>query len=1848
MRRFHLALAFLGIVFGWSVHLMMHPGGGAKGGRDVAAQAPASPDLEQGGGGATPASLSLAGAVPPGTQGAPNPVLPAVAQAGRPADRPQEWDRFEQWLARWRAAVGDEKLALEEEGVSLAEERAAVLKGLMQIDPKLAFELGIPLRDYVALPASVQARMERPFNVQTSYDVLRSMNVDENGVCNTGTPLKGEQQGPAGRVVLQVGNEDQMESYSYGARLTAYPGKQQTTLHGYALGNRQVLGEDSMQQLAVADIEAAVSLFGESSFGRGTSPVSGLSADPEIAAVYGGSVHWFASTEELGQARALLRAIDTSVNPKPVTRYFDQMGLAGIARGATAELITPQTYAPLLAFVFSGYNRAWTCTPKKVFVAPIKYTQDAWDTAKHIPSLRAITAGVDQYIQEMSRGKSEFEVIMAPSSVVLSKTQYPNEGTALLDKLKDYYRTSMGGNPDDIDIWTSFVETANGAAGVAGKGLAGAWRCWITNCLGQGLWCHEYGHCYGLPHANSWVLNAGVTDPLSSSGAHKEYGDQMDIMGSGAYPQGYWRMHALWSIGWRETPEYQEVSSPGIYRVYRYDRANMGLTESQGGNPLVQGLRVRRGGGVSGQLFSIAHRANYSNLSTIGRGLQLVWVKENQEPGWYDSTQSHMLDLTPETRGVNSDGGLVVGKTFCDPVGGVSVTALALRGTEPNVYVETEVKFGPFTGNRATSGLVLTVPATGTARTALSMSASATDADGDSLAYHWSFGDGTIANTAIAAQTKTFTAGGVYTVRVIVTDKKGGTATATSSITVEDPLRAINSAALPNWRGGGLHSIRNIDGTALYAMGSYEALYKTTDGTNWTKLSVTGSTGYTMFDAASNGSTLVVLATKDADKTVKLFFSQDQGATWNSFVPAAAATLSKLLWTGTNFIALGGDSTNNYVLLSANGVTWSKVAVPVPQAGSWKAAATDGNGNVLMSGTTSGVPIVLTAFSSDHGATWTTFTSSLNADAQDCAYFAGDFYVGGWNMFISKVTGSGRVFTSVSTLKETRGYDFFFLPNQNFALARESRADGTTNLQLTRTGAEWYSLGITANPAFKRGAAFNGFMHFIQTELVNGYMTYKVARTATAVTASFPDGDGSGGGGGGGEVDSAPAILSQPVSLAVNPGAAASFSIWASGAAPLSYQWRKDGTPISGATAASYAIASAGSGDLGNYQVVVTNTHGTATSQTASLTLNTPVTISQHPTGRTVALGAGLSLTVSASGTGPLAYQWRKGGVAIAGATAATYSVASAQPANAGTYTVAVSNVVGSVTSEAAEVVVSGPPVITQQPLGGAFNPGAALTLRVTATSVSASTCQWYKNNVAISGATSPTYAVASLQTVHAGTYKVVVTNSIGAATSANAVVSINSGPSITVQPVSKTVRSGASVSFSVAATGTAPFSYQWKKAGANIAGATASSYAIAATAVSHAGDYSVVVSNVAGSSTSSTATLVVQVPVVITAQPASVTLNAGSPLSLSVTATGTGPLVYQWYKDTVAISGATAATYSVASAALSHWGSYTVKVSNAQGAVTSAAANVLIAAAPAITLQPVNTSITAGAAGTLTAKVLNAVAGTYQWKKGGVNVGASQSLPAAVAVSTLSLALPAASDLTEGAYTLVLTNPRGTTTSSTANVTVNFGIPKFITYKLSASMPTAVALRAAPTNLTASIASAYNNESLLATVRGAGTLTYKWSYQGATQKTPTPIPSQTTATLNFASPAVPKGKVVTYILVVSNSLGSATGKFTVGTSVAPPVGGMTVLAEPLPTSVPVGGSATLSVALSGAPVSYTWYRVAAAGVLDTVPAPSAPDLVLPSVSPTSAGEYFVVATDLAGGSVSSKTATITVLPAGE
>jgi hypothetical protein len=138
--------------------------------------------------------------------------------------------------------------------------------------------------------------------------------------------------------------------------------------------------------------------------------------------------------------------------------------------------------------------------------------------------------------------------------------------------------------------------------------------------------------------------------------------------------------------------------------------------------------------------------------------------------------------------------------------------------------------------------------------------------------------------------------------------------------------------------------------------------------------------------------------------------------------------------------------------------------------------------------------------------------------------------------------------------------------------------------------------------------------------------------------------------------------------------------------------------------------------------------------------------------------------------------------------------------------------------------------------------------------------------------------------------------------------------------------------------TGTAPIAYQWRRNSVAIAGATSSSYTIPSAQTADAGNYTVVVTNAAGSVTSSTAVLKVNVPPTITTQPVSKAVTSGTTVTLKVVATGTATLAYQWMLNGVPIDGATTASSSVVANSATI-GNYTVVVSNVAGTVTSYAA---------------------------------------------------------------------------------------------------------------------------------------------------------------------------------------------------------------------------------------------------------------------------------------------------------------------
>ncbi len=183
---------------------------------------------------------------------------------------------------------------------------------------------------------------------------------------------------------------------------------------------------------------------------------------------------------------------------------------------------------------------------------------------------------------------------------------------------------------------------------------------------------------------------------------------------------------------------------------------------------------------------------------------------------------------------------------------------------------------------------------------------------------------------------------------------------------------------------------------------------------------------------------------------------------------------------------------------------------------------------------------------------------------------------------------------------------------------------------------------------------------------------------------------------GGGVTTVAPAITAQPEATSVAVGGTATFTVTATGTPAPTYQWRKDGTALGGATANRLTLNGVQAADAGTYTVVVTNSAGTVTSSGATLTVtggNTgggnaaPVIVAQ-PISVNVVAGGSAALTVVATGSPAPAYQWRRDNVPITGATRETLLIGSVAAGNAGAYTVDVSNALGFKASEPATLRV--------------------------------------------------------------------------------------------------------------------------------------------------------------------------------------------------------------------------------------------------------------------------------------------------------------------------------------------------------------------------------------------------------------------------------------------------------------------------------------------------------------------------------------------------------------------------------
>lgn len=350
----------------------------------------------------------------------------------------------------------------------------------------------------------------------------------------------------------------------------------------------------------------------------------------------------------------------------------------------------------------------------------------------------------------------------------------------------------------------------------------------------------------------------------------------------------------------------------------------------------------------------------------------------------------------------------------------------------------------------------------------------------------------------------------------------------------------------------------------------------------------------------------------------------------------------------------------------------------------------------------------------------------------------------------------------------------------------------------------------------------------------------------------------------------------QPQNVSQSVGGDVTFTVTPTPQSGITYtyQWfigDGAGAAIPGEISSSYTKTNVQVADSAtNYSCVITASPGSCTVQSNHAVLfvtgagGTAPTITTQPvTTQTASPGDDVTISVVASGSSPLHYQWFQGNVDLE-VNSATLLLNNISSGQAGIYRVFIYNAAGFVLSNSSQLVIAGGPggvpVIISQPTSQTVATGETATFSVVVSSPTAVTYQWFFNNTAISGATSASYSTIAIQSA-VGQYKVTATNAVSSVTSSPVFLILGPPsklpPVFTTQPTSLTVKSGAPAVFT-AVTNDQVASFQWFHGAAVVSGATSSILTIQKVTKTDAGTYYVNATNSAGTTKSSEVTLTV------------------------------------------------------------------------------------------------------------------------------------------------------------------------------------------------------------------------------------------------------------------------------------------------------------------------------------------------------------------------------------------------------
>jgi hypothetical protein len=753
-----------------------------------------TPRLEQPAARVVEASSAEAEGLQPSAPGSPDAgALTVSAEALQVPARDADFGKitaFNDWSQRWVAADAAQRESLKAEGVRLAEARRPEMKALIVKSPRMALDHAVPRVILQDLPAEIAGLLERPVSAMGDFNVYRGR---PNGALPEGAELT-------------LRYFETADGKSYKARvseeLAHLNSKKSVALRGVAIDREFAVASNPVRQLEKGERISRTAKV------ESLCPVSGIST-PEPAPEE--PVTDETPTVEI--AERIIRLCNGTHVRVLEEEYQAMLMASGNAGAGFFKDNHPGTSSEAIGNFRCLYIRI---TYPDQLKAP--NTED---------SANSDMRNVSRFFLENSFGRMTTTTTVTPViTLPHSQAWYiakdsEVDGLGLVHSHARAEARKLGYDSNQVNCTIVRVNGGPRLSGISWGGGDSVWVSWD----GMDVINHEAGHSLGRNHANFWTTSDGSAIGV---GSNQEYGNGFDVMGGGGGFAAHYNTKSKRDLGWLSDAYIHRPSdapgASGVYRIFAYDQPQ-----------LEEGRRYAfRVGKDAQRRFYLEYHPSY-NTSLANSLLMII--------DGLGSNCGHLIDTTPGSPDGKNDGGIQVGRTFSDFESDIHFTVLSKNATVPP-SMDFAYQRGPFPGNTAPVFDSLTASATTiSAGGSITFTANATDAEGDTLAYHWEFNDG-VYGTNTPTFTRTFSSVDQQTIHCTVSDMKGGSARRHLVVNIGNHGRGVVTGRITN-SGVPVQGVRVTSGTGKYAFTDSNGDYAVSDLTVTNHTFSAVLTGYT-------------------------------------------------------------------------------------------------------------------------------------------------------------------------------------------------------------------------------------------------------------------------------------------------------------------------------------------------------------------------------------------------------------------------------------------------------------------------------------------------------------------------------------------------------------------------------------------------------------------------------------------------------------------------------------------------------------------------------------------------------------------------------------------------------------------------------------------------------------------------------------------------------------------------------------------------------------------------------------------------------------------------------------------